>query len=119
MMNVHEMSLMGEILLIIQKDATAKDIKKLDRVELMVGEVSNVLPDALYMAFEIYKEQNPHFINENATLIIQHEEAHAECILCGKSYKPDQRIALCPDCKMPSGKITSGETFQVLTYEGK
>lgn len=116
---MHEMSLMGEILHIIQKDAKAKDIKKIDRVELIVGEISNVMPDALIMAFEIYKEQNPHFINKEATLIIQSEEAHAECILCGKSYRPDQKIALCPDCKMPSGKVTSGETFQVLTYEGR
>lgn len=115
---MHEMSLMGEVLNIIQKDAMNRDIKSLDRIDLIVGEISNVMPDALLMAFEIYKEQNPHFINKQAILMIQLEEAHAECFLCGEIYKPEQRIALCPNCKTPSGRVTSGENFQVLTYEG-
>ncbi|MGJ7921810.1 hydrogenase maturation nickel metallochaperone HypA [Neobacillus sp. LXY-4] len=116
---MHEMSLMGEVLNIIQEDALAKGIKTLERVELVVGEVSNVLPDALVMAFEIFKEQNPHFITREAILKIHLEEARAECVLCGKVYQPEQKIAQCPDCRMPSGKVTSGETFQVLSYEGR
>lgn len=116
---MHEMSLMGDVLNIIQDDAESKGMKKLQKVELIVGEVSNVLPDALVMAFEIFKEQNPHFIDSSATLEIHNEEARAECVLCGHVYQPDHRIAQCPICLLPSGKITSGETFQVLSYEGR
>lgn len=116
---MHEMSLMGEVLNIIQEDALSKGIQKLDKVELIVGEISNVLPDALMMAFDIFKEQNPHFIHQNALLLIHFEEAQAECIFCGKVYQPEQRLAQCPECLLPSGKVTSGETFQVLSYEGR
>lgn len=116
---MHEMSLMGEVLNIIQEDAITKGIKKLDKVELVVGEISNVLPDALIMAFAIFKEQNPHFIHQEAVLEIHFEEAKAKCIFCGKEYQPEQRIAQCPVCQLPSGKVTSGETFQVLSYEGR
>ncbi|MDF2904082.1 MAG: hydrogenase nickel incorporation protein HypA [Bacillus sp. (in: firmicutes)] len=119
MMIMHEMSLMGEVLNIIQEDAATKGIKKLDKVELIIGEISNVLPDAIIMAFEIFKEQNPHFINHEANLHIHYEEAQAECVFCGKIYKPEQKIAQCPVCQIPSGKVTSGETFQVLSYEGR
>lgn len=116
---MHEMSLMGDILNIIQEDALSKGMKTIDKVELVIGEVSNVLPDAIMMAFEIFKEQNPQFINQDALLKIHFEKAQAECVLCGKVYQPEQRIALCPVCHMPSGKVTSGETFQVLSYEGR
>ena len=77
------------------------------------------MPDALQMAFAIYKEQNPILFTEDAKLNIQMEEAEAECIFCNHKYKPNHKISICPECQMPSGKIISGETFQVLSYEGE
>lgn len=118
-MNMHEMALMDEILLVIEQDSKGKGIEMIEKVELIVGEISNVMPEALTMAFDIFKEQNPHFLKKEAELIIHFEEAQAECVLCGQQYKPDQRIAICPDCQFPSGKITSGETFEILSYEGR
>lgn len=115
---MHEMSLMGDILQLVQEDATEKGIEKVNRVELIVGEISNALPDALELAFDIFRDQNLHFFTEDALLIIHREEASAECVLCGETYRPSQKLALCPNCQIPSGKILSGETFQVLSYEG-
>lgn len=116
---MHEMALMGDILNIIKDDAEVKQINKISKIELIVGELSNALPDALSMAFEIFKEQNPHFISRNAILHMQIEESKAECIFCETIYKPDQKISICPNCKMPAGKLIAGETFQVLSYEGE
>lgn len=116
---MHEMALMGDILNIIIEDAEKKDIKKFHKIELIVGELSNAMPDALKMAFEIYKEQNQSLFSKEASLHIQHEEALAECIFCNTVYKPDLKISICPSCNMPSGKLISGETFQVLSYEGE
>ncbi|MFJ7736288.1 hydrogenase maturation nickel metallochaperone HypA [Lysinibacillus sp. NPDC097287] len=116
---MHEMALMGDILNIIIEDAEKKDIKQFNKIELIVGELSNAMPDALKMAFEIYKDQNSHLFSEGAILHIQHEEAIAECIFCNTEYKPELKISICPSCNMPSGKLISGETFQVLSYEGE
>lgn len=116
---MHEMALMGDILQIIQEDAHSQGIRRIEKVELTVGEISNAMPEALEMAFELFKEQNRNFIDEAAELIIHIEKAEAECIFCEKKYEPDQRISICPDCGMPSGKIISGESFQVLSYEGR
>lgn len=116
---MHEMALMGDILQIIQEDASAKRITKVEKIELTVGEISNALPDALIMAFHVFKEQNLHFFDEHAELIIHIEKAEAECLFCSKKYVPDNKISICPYCDMPSGKIISGESFQVLSYEGR
>ncbi|MEH7075453.1 hydrogenase maturation nickel metallochaperone HypA [Neobacillus drentensis] len=112
------MALMGDILQLVHEDAAAKGLNKIEKVELIVGEIANAMPDALRMAFEIFREQNPQLFTNKAALIIQLEEAIAECVLCGETYKPDQKIALCPNCNVPSGKVLTGETFQVLSYEG-
>ena len=116
---MHEMALMGDILNIIIEDAEQKGIKQFNKIELIVGELSNAMPDALEMAFAIYKEQNPQLFFEDASLHIQHEEALAECIFCQTTYRPNLKISICPSCNMPSGKLVSGETFQVLSYEGE
>jgi hydrogenase nickel incorporation protein HypA/HybF len=115
---MHEMALMGDILLLVQEDAGLKEINRIEKVELIVGEISNAMPDALRMAFDIFRDHNSGIFSENAILVIHVEEAMAECVLCGEQYRPTQKIALCPRCKIPSGKISAGETFQVLSYEG-
>ncbi len=116
---MHEMALMGDILNIIIEDAEKKGIQQFNKIDLKVGELSNAMPDALKMAFEIYKEQNHHLFSEGASLHIHYEEALSECIFCNTVYKPNLKISICPSCNMPSGKLISGETFQVLSYEGE
>lgn len=116
---MHEMALMGDILNLVQEDALTRNIKKLKMIELIVGELSNAMPDALRMAFAIYKEQNPALFTKDAELRIVFEKAEAECIFCHTKYQPDMKISICPTCQMPSGKIIAGETFQVLSYEGE
>ncbi|MFK9093346.1 hydrogenase maturation nickel metallochaperone HypA [Bacillus salipaludis] len=115
---MHEMSLMGDILQLVQEDASVNGIQKIEKVELIVGEIANAMPDALKMAFDIFCNQNLHLFSENAELVIHLEEAKAKCVLCGEEYRPDQKIALCPICHVPSGQLLTGETFQVLSYEG-
>ncbi|WP_335375582.1 hydrogenase maturation nickel metallochaperone HypA/HybF [Bacillus sp. JJ1122] len=116
---MHEMSLMYDILQMIQDDAVKHGIIKIEKIELTVGEICNAMPDALMMAFEVFKEQNQYFISDNSELIIEIEKAVAQCVVCQKRYVPDNRISFCPDCDMPSGKIISGEKLQVLSYEGR
>jgi hydrogenase nickel incorporation protein HypA/HybF len=118
MMDMHEFALMGEILRIIQEDAENNGITKIENIELLVGELSNAMPDSLLMAFDIYKEQNLDAIAEDATLLIQIEMAKAECMVCKRRYVPEERISFCPNCGLPSGKVITGEALQVLSYQG-
>lgn len=115
---MHEMSLMGDIIQLVHEDASANRIDKIEKIELVVGEIANAMPDALRMAFDIFRDQNPQIFAKTAQLIIHFEEAKAKCVLCNLEYRPAQKIALCPSCNIPSGKVLAGETFQVLSYEG-
>lgn len=115
---MHELSLMGDIIGIVQRDAEGRGLKRIDRVKLLVGTLSNAMPDALHMAFRMYMADRSTMLGEAAELQIELEEARAECVLCGLEYVPDRAVALCPACQFPSGKLTAGEAFRVISYEG-
>lgn len=115
---MHEIALMGDILNLIGDDAKKRDIKKVKKVELIVGELSNALPDALEMAFDVFKTRNIDFLDKDSELIIISEKAKARCAICGLEYFPDQRVAMCPECHFPSGELIEGETLKVKSYTG-
>lgn len=115
---MHELSLMGDILDLVERDAAGRGMSQVSKVRLLVGTLSNAMPDALQMAFLMFRAGKETALTEEAELEIELEEALAVCILCGLEYVPDRAVAVCPDCGLPSGKLTKGETFRVLSYEG-
>ena len=115
---MHEIALMGDILNIVVRDMGEKSLHQVKKITLLVGDLSNAMPDALRMAFDIYKVDQKDWIHPDATLQIEHESAKAQCIFCNTFYVPDVKIALCPECNMPGGKLIQGETFQIISYEG-
>lgn len=116
---MHELALMGDILNLIGEDAKNQNISKVNEIELIVGDLSNALPDALEMAFDMHKSQGIDFLDKDAKLIIIHEKAKAKCALCGYEYEPEYQISVCPECNMPGGKLIKGETFKVNSYNGE
>lgn len=115
---MHELSLMGDILDLVERDARKRGLDRITKVRLLVGALSNAMPDALHMAFLMFRADGGTSLSEDAELKIDPEEAEAECVLCGLVYAPERKLALCPACGLPSGKLVSGEAFRVLAYEG-
>lgn len=118
---MHELSLMGDVLDLVRRDAEARGFAEIIRVRLLVGDLSNALPDALEMAFDMYKADGGAMLAPEAELLLERRKAKAACVLCGLEYVPERNaaFAMCPVCRFPSGRITEGEEFKVLTYEGR
>ncbi|WP_044641134.1 hydrogenase maturation nickel metallochaperone HypA/HybF [Risungbinella massiliensis] len=116
---MHEMSLMSEIVKLVSDDASLKGFKNIENIEVIVGELSNVLPDALELAFYYFQRKRIGMINENTQLHIKREKAKAKCQTCQLEFEPDYQIALCPECKLANCLLISGETFRVESYEGR
>jgi hydrogenase nickel incorporation protein HypA/HybF len=115
---MHEISLMSEIIKIVSEDAKFHGFRKVDKIEVIVGDLSNVLPDALELAFFHFRKQRLGILNENTELAIIREAAKAKCQTCLFEFSPDYRLALCPKCDLPNCLLISGETFRVESYEG-
>ncbi|MCQ6277335.1 hydrogenase maturation nickel metallochaperone HypA [Bacillus sp. V3B] len=116
---MHEMSLMSEIIKIVSEDARLNGFSKVDKIEVIVGELSNVLPDALELAFFRFRKQGLSILDENTELHIIREAAKAKCQTCLYEFVPDYRIALCPKCELINCILLSGETFRIEAYEGR
>lgn len=115
---MHEMSLMSEIIKLVSNDARSNGIGKVDRIDVIVGDLSNILPEALELAFFHFRKQGFSFLDENTELHIIREVAKAKCQTCLFEFEPDYKIALCPKCGLPNCLLVSGETFRVESYEG-
>lgn len=116
---MHEMGLMEDALTLVAEDAERQGIVTVEKVSLIVGDLSNVLPDALRFAFEAFRRsgQVP-ILSPEASLEIIPEQGLARCASCGTTYEPNEYIATCPQCGMPFGVLLAGETFRIESYEG-
>lgn len=112
------MALMGDILQLVERDAASREINQIEKIELVVGDLSNALPDALEMAFTVFRARGIGRLSSNAQLIILKEHAKAKCTVCAHEYEPEARLTICPECQLPSGRLIAGETFKVQSYEG-
>lgn len=115
---MHEMSLMSEVIKIVSEDASLHGFSKVDKIDMIVGDLSNVLPDALELAFYYFQKQGLGILDESTELHIIREEAKAKCQTCLFEFTPDYRLALCPKCRLSNCLLISGETFRVESYEG-
>ncbi|WP_442600291.1 hydrogenase maturation nickel metallochaperone HypA/HybF [Neobacillus sp. D3-1R] len=112
------MSLMYEIITRICEDARIRGFVKVKQIEVIVGDFSNVLPDALELAFFYFQKEGLDLIDENTKLQLFREMAKSKCLACDFEFEPDYQMALCPKCNQPSCKLISGEAFRVESYEG-
>ncbi|TMW71433.1 hydrogenase maturation nickel metallochaperone HypA/HybF [Alteribacter natronophilus] len=117
---MHEWGLMQEIIRIVSEEAYQNGMEEVTRIEVIVGEWSNVLPDALEIAFGCIRgELSGGPISKQTDLIVKSEPALARCRVCGCTFKPDYRLAFCPGCERPEADLISGETFRVDAFEGR
>ena len=115
---MHEMSLMWEIIHLVSEDASLKGINHVSKIDVIVGDLSNVLPDALELAFLYFRNNHVSFIDVNTQLHIIREKAQSKCNSCQLEFEPDYQLAICPMCGLPNSMLISGETFRVESYEG-
>ena len=108
---MHEFSLMTSVMDIARQELERHGASRLTLLRIRYGELDQVLPDAMRMAFEAMTAGTPH---EGARLELVEEPLELRCSLCGHEFHPDGRAALyapCPAC---------GDTvpFRVVRGEG-
>jgi hydrogenase nickel incorporation protein HypA/HybF len=106
---MHEVSVMSSILEQVLKELDKHEVRKVEEVELVVGELTFLGHEQLMFAYEIMSRDTP---LEGAELKIMTENIEVECSSCGYSgptdyldgeeYHRSVPILHCPKC---SGKV--------------
>lgn len=112
---MHELSVAQGIIQVIEEELEKRKEKgKIQRINLKVGQLSCVEPEALLFSFEFCSKNTP---CESAVLNIEKVPLACQCKECGKKFLPEEAIFICPKCQSYRIEILSGEELYVDSFE--
>ncbi|HDP79476.1 MAG TPA: hydrogenase maturation nickel metallochaperone HypA [Spirochaetes bacterium] len=113
---MHELSIMGSILDIVLEHAGKNGAGRVSKINLEVGELSDLLPEWMQMYFDFVSKDT---IAEKAELSIARVPAVLKCRSCGSEFgfKKDDWKFSCPDCDSPEVEIIRGREFKIISIE--
>lgn len=111
---VHEMGITLEVLDSAVRAAEQAGASRITVVRLTVGELTEVVPDALQFAWEAI---TPGTLAEGATLEVLHVGARSKCGDCGLEFAHDRYDRSCPECGGFLTSVLAGRDLSVDTIE--
>ena len=112
---MHELSLAQGIIQVIQEELEKrKENGTVRKINLRVGKLSFVEPEALLFSFGFCSKETE---CENAELVIEKVPFACKCQDCGENFQPEEALFECPNCKSRRIKILSGEEFYIDSFE--
>jgi hydrogenase nickel incorporation protein HypA/HybF len=111
---MHELSLIGSVLRIMEEQAVAEHFQRVISVCLGVGELSNVESEALVFCFGIARRGS---LAHNAKLSVQTIPGEAWCEKCERSVHIALRTDACPSCGLWGLSVTDGDQVTVIEVE--
>lgn len=94
--------------------AQAEGAQQIHRLQLQVGELSGVDPDALAFAFDVVSSGT---LAEKAELELIRIPVRCYCSSCQQMFQPSGWIYECPRCRQLSADIRQGRTLELASLE--
>jgi hydrogenase nickel incorporation protein HypA/HybF len=111
---MHEISLIQSMLDLAFSQAKIEGASQIHQLNLRVGEISGVVPEALQFAFRSCTEGT---IAANAKLEIEWVKAVCYCPECHGEFTPIDWVYVCPRCDRLSREIRQGRELQLISLE--
>ncbi len=107
---MHELSIALGIVKIAEDACRKKQARKVDVIELQIGELAGVEPSSLDFAWPSAVKDTK---LEEAEKVIEWVEGKAECLECGRSYPVHSLFDNCPSCEGYFKDIKAGKELRV------
>ena len=108
---MHELSIAQSLVEIADRHAGGH---RVTRVEVKVGRLRQVVPDALAFTFEIVAQGTP---VEGAALVLEDVPAAGVCASCGSETPLPELPLACRSCGSVHVEVTQGEELRVEALE--
>ncbi|MCS6830891.1 MAG: hydrogenase maturation nickel metallochaperone HypA [Armatimonadota bacterium] len=108
---MHEFAIAEAIVRATQEVVHQNGGGKVEQIRLRIGELRQVVPDALLFAFDILKQDTP---LEEASLEWETVPAQVRCKTCGVVYHPKDVFWECPSCGAFGAEVTAGEELEIV-----
>lgn len=107
---MHEFGITQEILHTVLDAAERAHATRVNRVRITVGELTEVVPDALQFAWE---HSTPGTLAEGAVLEVTETPGRSECLQCGAVFEHDRFDRHCSACGAFVTKPIGGDELRI------
>jgi len=107
---MHEMGITQGILTASVEAAEKAHATCINEIRISVGDMTDVVEDALQFAFEVLREGT---IAEEATLAVTHVSPKSRCTQCGTEFSHDRWDLLCPSCDAFLCEVVEGRELRI------
>jgi hydrogenase nickel incorporation protein HypA/HybF len=111
---MHEVALAQGIVDIVTAQAVQQRFERAKVVHVELGDLSNVVPEALVFGFESASRGTA---AEGARLDLIRCAGKGWCMDCSSEIEVRERVALCPKCGSVKWIVTGGEQMRVTELE--
>jgi hydrogenase nickel incorporation protein HypA/HybF len=111
---MHEASITESMLSLALEKAKEAKADKITRINLVVGELSGVVPECIQFYFDVMSKKT---IAEGAKLAFETKPTQVKCRKCQTVFTPDNHEWKCPECKETSVEIISGRECYMESIE--
>ncbi|MEQ8175374.1 MAG: hydrogenase maturation nickel metallochaperone HypA [Syntrophomonadaceae bacterium] len=113
---MHELSLMTSVIETVRQGALDNNIARVKKVKLVIGKLSQALPDSLQFAFSVLSADEMFC---DAVLEIEEKEIACLCPDCQTQFTvQDEYSFICPNCQGLKVDIISGRELFIDYFEG-
>ena len=111
---MHEVSIIESMLDIAFNQAKSQGANQIHQLNLRVGAISGVVPEALQFAFSSCTKGT---IASDAKLEIEWVKAVCYCPQCHAEFTPHDWVYVCPRCERLTHEIRQGRELQLVSLE--
>ena len=112
---MHEFSLMQGIMDSVRPVAQENGATKVTKISLTIGEMTQVVEEAMTFAFEALTDDDPLF--SGAQLEMEFVEPRSKCLDCGTEFSHDRFHLKCPECNSPITTVLQGKEMHIASIE--
>jgi hydrogenase nickel incorporation protein HypA/HybF len=112
---MHEMAVAENIIKVVEEKLVEQDRKgTVTRINLKIGKLTCVEPEALKLSFEVISQETPF---QKACLIIDSIPITGRCNDCHKNFSLDDLEFTCPFCGSFKIEIKTGKELFIESFE--
>lgn len=113
---MHEISIVESLVDIVKNVAEENNLKKIEKLHLCIGDMRQIVPEALLFAFEIVGKGT---VAEGAVVEISHIAASGRCESCSSTFAVEEFCFICPVCSSGKVSVVQGKELYIDSLEGE
>jgi len=111
---MHELSVTEGLIRIVVDEAKSRNIKKISRINLVIGELNSIIDESVQFYYDILSKGTA---AEGAVLSFKKIAAEFSCRSCGNVFERQTHAFICPKCGGKGVIANRGQEFYIESIE--